>query len=126
MAILEELTTEELDKRERELLLSFETPVDPNISNLGPAGLDIREQELVESLRGDGVDINEPELELTAEESFRQDQNIRTIAKKHPFFTFHEIMNNTLPLKLDGTVAEAPEGPIGFVETLKEIKLKEK
>ena len=124
--VLEKLTTEELDKREQELLLSLETPVDPNIARLGPSGLDLREQELIDSLQRNGIDVNEPIPELTLEESFQQDKDIQTLSQKHPTFTFHDIMNNTLPLREDLTIAEAPEGKIGFVETLKETKIREK
>lgn len=106
---LEQLTSEELDKREQGLLASL-IPIDPNVSRLGPAGLDIRERELVDSLRRDGIDVNEPVLELTPEESFQREQDIISLSQKHPFLTFHDLMNKTLPLK---------SNQIGFVETLK-------
>ena len=81
--VLEKLTAEELDERERQLLSSLEAPTkvptDPNISRLGPSGLELREQELIRSLRKDGIDTDEPEIVLSAEEDFQRDQGIQKI-----------------------------------------------
>ncbi len=122
---LEQLSSEQLDEREQELLSSLPTE-EPNI--LGPAGLDIREQELIDSLRSDGVEVDEPEIDLSPEESFQRDKDIQSLSKdpNTSELSFNEIIDNSTSLKLNPTIIETPEGKIGFVETFKDIRIKEK
>ncbi|HEC64829.1 MAG TPA: hypothetical protein ENI23_06030, partial [bacterium] len=113
--VLEKLTAEELDKREQALLLSLKTPVDPNISTLAPSGLDIRERELIESLRAEGINTTEPELLLSPEEAFLRDQDIQKI-----FTQLGMEVVDPNDVILNYPIIKEPK--IGFIEALKDTK----
>ncbi len=95
---------------------------------LGPAGSLLRENELEARLIELGEEVEPVIPKLTAEESFRQNQNVLSLAQKPELadLSFNEIIDNNASLKLNPTIIETPEGKIGFVETFKETRIQEK
>ena len=124
---LEQLTPEELDARERELLSSIETE-EPT----APSGLDIREQELVTSLESDGVEVPQglpfplpEETPLTAAENdsdVEQFMQIPEFAPEDP----SDINFDRLFLQDNPQARFGKSDPIGFIETMRNTRVQEK
>lgn len=112
---LEQLSSTELTSREKEILLS----INESTPEFGPAGLQLREQELIDSLRDDGVDVPIAETPLPPiNEAVRFDK-IMSLGNQLPESTNNEIIDNAEQLDLDATVFENKSGKIGFVEVFK-------
>ncbi len=130
--VLEKLSPEQLDKRERELLLSLKTPVDPNISRLGPSGLELREQELIRSLRKDGIEtpIDPPPPVFDEEPSdvIQRDKDVLKLAEIPEFSIADpsDISLHLLKLKEDLKARFGTAEPIGIVEALANTRVQEK
>ena len=124
---IEKMTLEELDAREAELLDSF----DPNMPT-APAGLDIREQELIESLQADGVnvpiDATAPLLEETPFTMAERNEDV-TRWMQFPEFASEDpssIDLEYLRMKDDLQARFGRSDPIGFVETMRNTRVQEK
>ena len=130
--VLEQLTAEELDKREQALLLSLKTPVDPNISRLGSTGLELREQELIESLRKDGVNVPidppSPVFDEEPSDVIQRDKDTVKLAEMPEFAIADpsDISLHLLRLKEDLKAKYGTAEPIGFVEALANTRIQEK
>ncbi len=134
--VLEKLTAEELAERERQLLSSLEAPTkvptDPNISRLGPSGLELREQELIRSLRKDGIETPiDPPPPVFDEEPFDVIQRDKDVVKlaEIPEFAIadpSDISLHLLKLKEDLKARFGTAEPIGIVEALANTRVQEK
>ena len=130
--VLEQLTTEELSKREQALLLSLKIPIDPNVSRLSPAGLELREQELIESLRKDGIDtlidLPPPVFDEKPSDVIQRDESVLKLAQMPEFAIADpsDISLHLLRLKEDLKARFGTSEPIGFVEALANTRIQEK
>ncbi|HEC66008.1 MAG TPA: hypothetical protein ENI23_12005, partial [bacterium] len=112
---LEQMTLAELDAREQELLGGTALPL-ADINDLSPAGLILREEELVDSR-----DIeDEIELPLTPQQSFDKDKAVTSLVNdplllETPLDT---ILFNVQNLDRDEIVVDGKWGKIGFKEAL--------
>ncbi len=128
--VLEQLTADELDKREQSLLLSIKTSTDPNV--LGPSGLELREQELIKSLRKDGIDVPidppPPVFDEEPSDVIQRDKDIIKLAEIPEFAIADpsDISLHLLKLKEDLKARFGTAEPIGIVEALKNTRVQEK
>ena len=128
--VLEQLTAEELDRREQELLSSLKVPIDPN--TLGPAGLDLREQELIKSLGKDGIniptDLPSPVFDEELSDVIQRDKDILKLAGTPEFAIADpsDVSLYLLRLKEDLKAKYGTSEPIGFVEALADTRIQEK
>ncbi len=132
MAVLEELTSVELAKREQELLSSLQISLDPNVSQLAPSGLDLREQELIQSLKRDGIDVpqdipvlpieEKPEDLLQRDNEFIKIASMPEMAGADP----SDVSARFMFLKADTKAKFGKAEPIGFIETFANTRVQEK
>lgn len=126
---LEQMTAEELDAREAELTESLGTTA---VLPTAPSGLDIKEQELIESLQFGGIevprDIPVPLLEETPFSTAQRDEDITK------FMQFPELAPtdpsdvdfNLLRFREDLKARFGTAKPIGFVEAMRDTRVLEK
>ena len=125
---LETMTLEELSAREAELTDSLGTTVLP----IAPAGLSIREQELIESLESDGIQIpREVTVPLTEETPFTSAQRDEDVTRFMEFPEFaaedpSSISFEHLRLKEDLIARFGTAEPIGFIEAMRNTRVQEK
>ena len=117
--VLEQLTADELATRERELLSSLQ--IGSDISGLAPTGLEIREQELIESLKKDGIeirpDIPPPIYDETPSGIIQRDEGVLKLAEMPELAIADpkDISVNYLRLKEDIKAKFGTAEPIGFI-----------
>ena len=126
---LEQLTLRELELREQKILGSL---VEPDIATLAPSGLDIREQELIQSLKKDGIDVSadlpSPTYDEKPSDVFQRDEGVvklvalPELAGADPA----DISLDYLRLKEDIRARFGTAEPIGFIETFSNTRVQEK
>ncbi len=125
---LEQMTAEELSAREAELTESLGTAVLPS----APAGLTIREQEIIESLESQGIEVpRDVPAPIIEETPFTVAQRTEEVIKFMEFPEFatadpSDIDFNFLRLQEDLMARFGTAKPIGFVETLRNSRVQEK
>ncbi len=126
---LEQMTIGELETREQDILDAL---AEPNIATLAPSGLEIREQELIESLRGDGIDVPldlpAPVYDETPSGITQRDEGIIKLTQMPELSEADpsDISLHFLRLQADLKARFGTAEPIGFIETFANTRVQEK
>ncbi len=128
---LEKFTFAELEERERQLLGDFGEP-NLSVATLAPSGLELREQELIQSLKEKGVDIP-PDIPLPIfdekpSDIVKRDSDVIKMALSPALAEADpsDISENYLILRADLKARFGTAEPIGFIETIANTRIQEK